>query len=282
MFADLDETLRKLLREELPVKNGEIDIQFDQPTREWSAKLSKPTLNLFLYDVRENNQLRQHQWERISNGNGSVTQKRTPMRVDCNYMLTTWANDPEDEHRLLTRSMMILFRFTILPEGRLVGSLQKPKYDIQTQLARHDKLTNPAEVWSALDNELRPSVSYIVTLALDPWSEVTGPAVQTLMLNTGQAGNLPRFAEFNPEETRSRMAFIGGTIRAKGGDPQEGLTVALKGTGYTAQTGADGRYRLGGLSPGDYTLIVWPPKGAPKEKKIAVPHNKENEFDLEV
>ena len=63
MFADLDETMRQILIEELPVKNGEIDIHFDQPTREWSAKLSKPTLNIFLYDVRENNQLRQHVWQ---------------------------------------------------------------------------------------------------------------------------------------------------------------------------------------------------------------------------
>ncbi len=282
MFADLDKTLRKLLREELPVKNGEIDIQFDQPNREWSAKLSKPTVNLFLYDVRENHQLRQHQWEHIRSGNGSVTQKRSPMRVNCNYILTTWANDSEDEHRLLTRSMIALFRFPIITEDRLEGTLQHPKYEILTQLARHDKLTNPAEVWSALDNELRPSVSYIVTLSLDPWSEVDGPAVQAFTLNTGQAHNLPRLTEINPEDTRNQIAFIGGTIRTKGGNPQGGLTVALKGTGYTAETGSDGQYRLGGLVPGDYTLIVWPPQGKPKEKKIIVPHSKKGEFDLEV
>jgi hypothetical protein len=282
MFADLDKTLRKLLREELPIKNGEIDIQFEQPSREWSAKLSKPTVNLFLYDVRENHQLRQHQWEHIRNGNGSVTQKRSPMRVNCNYILTTWANDSEDEHRLLTRSMIALFRFPTIPEDRLEGTLQNPKYEILTQLARHDKLTNPAEVWSALDNELRPSVSYIVTLSLDPWSEVTGPAVQTFTLNTGHAHNLPRFAAVNPEHTRNQIAFIGGTIREPGGNPQSGLTVALKGTGYTTETGSDGRYRLGGLIPGDYTLIVWPPLGKPKEKKIKVPHSKAGEYDLVV
>ena len=58
MIADLDETLQQLLKNELPIKNGEIDIKFEQPKREWSARLSKPTVNFFLYDLRENVKLR--------------------------------------------------------------------------------------------------------------------------------------------------------------------------------------------------------------------------------
>ena len=68
MLADLDETIRRLLVDELPVKNGEIEISFDQPRRDWSSRISKPTISIFMYDVRENNVLRRHQWERM-NGN---------------------------------------------------------------------------------------------------------------------------------------------------------------------------------------------------------------------
>jgi hypothetical protein len=283
MIADLDETLRRLLIEELPVKNGEIEIQFDQPNREWSAKLSKPTINLFLYDLRENNQLREHRWTRVREENGTVTQKRTPMRVNCHYMLTTWGSDPGDEHRLMTRAMIALFRFPTLPEDRLVGTLRNPPYELLAQLAQHDKLTNPAEIWSALDNEIRPSVSYIVTLALDPWMEVTGPAVKSFELNTGQARDLPRFDRLDPENTRNKLSFLGGTVRAgKGGGPIEGITVALKGTGFLATTGPDGRFRLHGFPPGDHTLIVWPPEGKPKERKIRMPLSKETDLDFEV
>ena len=59
MIDDLDQVLRQLLIRELPIKNREVDVDFDQPTREWSGRLSRPTLNLFLYDLRENNKLRQ-------------------------------------------------------------------------------------------------------------------------------------------------------------------------------------------------------------------------------
>ena len=283
MIADLDETIRQLLIAELPVKNGEIEISFDQPKREWSARLSRPTLNFFLYDVRENAILRQHGWERLSppNGGNLAHLKRTPFRVDCFYMLTTWAAEPDDEHRLLSRALMALFRFPVLPEDRLIGTLQNPPFEIQARLASHDKLTNPAEVWSSLDNELRPSVSYIITLALDPWQEVTGPVVRTLTFRTGQAGSLPRHAEILPGTGVDQMIYIGGTLRDKSQKPLEGIDVAIKGTGLFTRTDADGQYTLGSLQPGEYTLVAWQPEGKPNEKKITVPPT-DGDYDLEV
>ncbi|MBP6472609.1 MAG: DUF4255 domain-containing protein [Chloroflexi bacterium] len=282
MITDLDQTIKKLLIEELPIKNGEIDVKFEQPTREWSAKLAKPTVNFFLYDVRENNTLRQHQWQPVMDGNGRLAdpaaRKRTPFRVDCTYMLTTWATDPGDEHRLLTRCLLALFRHPILPEDRLVGGLQNPTFELQARLAAHDKLTNPAEVWSALDNELRPSVSYIVTLALDPWTAVTGPAVQSLTMRLGQSEN-PRRQELDGETAVTTTTnIIGGTL-LKGAQPQSGIDVALKGTGFMETTDENGRYRFHGVPTGSYTLLAWTSRSKPQEKKITVPAG---DYDVEL
>jgi len=279
MIADLDETLRQLLIQELPVKNAEIEISFHQPKREWSTRLTKPTVNLFLYDLRENPTLRQPQWERIPpsgnggnpSGNHRARLKRSPMRVDCFYMLTTWAAEPEDEHRLLTRCLMTLFRFPILPGERLVGSLVNPPFDIQAQLAAHDRLTNPAEVWTALDNEMRPSVPYVITLALDPWTEVSGPIVRGMFLRTGQANQLP-IAQKLLESTQTELVDIGGTVRSKSGegDPVSGIQVAVKGTGLFATTDHRGRFVLGSLPAGNYTLVAWLPQGKPVEKGVSL------------
>lgn len=287
MIADLDETIRQLLITEMPIENGEIDVTFDQPKREWSSRLSKPTVNLFLYDVRENNVLRQHQWERLSDGNngGNLAHlKRSPFRVDCSYMLTTWAADSEDEHRLLTCCLLTLFRFPVLPEDRLVGSLENPLFEIQARLASHDKLTNPAEVWNTLDNEIRPSVSYVVTLALDPWSEIIGPIVRIFTLRSGQSNTLP-YRYRLVDETRAEMNFIGGTVRdkARGGAPLAGVEVAIKGTGLFSKTDEEGRFTLGSMPPGEYTLVAWPAKGKPREKKIKIAAPVEDgDYDLEV
>lgn len=277
MIADLDETIRQLLIEELPIKNGEIDIKFDQPKREWSSRLSKPTLNFFLYDVRENATLRSHGWERIDNGTGRITaQKRTPMRIDCFYLMTSWAADPEDEHRLITRALMALFRFPIFPNERLIGTLRNPIFEISSRLAVHDRLTNPAEVWSALDNELRPSIPYIITLALDPWSEVTGPAIRTYTIRLGQAETLPRNQKIQEGSVPDEMIFLGGVVRlkTKDGAPQPGLQVAIKGTGWMDTTDEEGRFRFGSIPPGEYTLVAWPggkTPAKPVERKVTIP-----------
>jgi hypothetical protein len=282
----LDETIKKLLVTDMPIKNGEIDVKFDQPKREWSAKLTKPTVNFFLYDLRENVELRQAQYQKMINGNARdniARHKKTPHRVDCFYMLTVWAAEAEDEHRLLTRTLMSLFRHPVLPEHLLVGTLQNPQFPISTYVARHDKLTNPAEVWSALDNEMRTTICYTITLALDPWSEVTGPIVRTLTLRTGQSSTLPLYQELDEGAVDLDFTYIGGTVRNKAKDyePESGLSVAIKDRGWFDTTDDLGRFTLGGMPAGDYTLVVWPPKGKPKEMKITVPAD-DGDYDVEL
>lgn len=296
MIHDLDRTIREILREEAPsVKSGQAEVSFQQPTREWATREgSKPTINLYLYDVRENAQLRTHQWETIVNGHNdglprpenTATQKRTPMRVDCFYMLTTWANDPGDEHRLLAEAMIVLFRHGILPEDMLHNGLKTNQpFDIRTQLARHDVLTNPAELWGALDNDIRPTVSYVVTLTLDPWTEITGPAVQTFTITTGQ--------EQKPSELRKRslhdtgkgapLTYIGGVVYSKGKEsqPLADVEVVIDGTGLYTRTDAEGKFRFFGLQPGDFKLFVRSGGKESKPKAITVPAQQGENYNLE-
>ena len=59
MFADLDESIRQLLIQRGNLDTGEVDIAFDLPSREWAAGVSKPTINLYLYDIRECSELKE-------------------------------------------------------------------------------------------------------------------------------------------------------------------------------------------------------------------------------
>ena len=282
MLSDLDETIRELLKAEIPIKNGEIDIKFEQPKREWSAKLTRPTINLYLYDVRENATLRHHGWEgKPRNGRPlTATKKRFPYRFDCSYMMTVWANEPEDEHNLLARTMLALLRFPIIPEQLLLGSIQNQPFDVQARVGVHDKLTNPAEVWGSLDNEIRPTVPYIITLALDPWTEIDGPVVKSFTIRSGQAEGLPWRPTVPEENVAWETTFIGGIVTDKSDKPRSGIEVALKGTGFFATTDDEGRFTIGGVRPGDYTLIAWPAKGRPKQQKITIP-SKTGEYNLQ-
>lgn len=284
MLDELDDTLKQLLTAEMPIRNGEVEVTFEQPNRNNTTRWKKPAVNFFLYDLRENNVLRQHQWERQAGdgGRSSLAKlKRTPYRVNCFYMLTTWANDPETEHRLMSRCLFTLFRHPILPAEHLVGSLKNQPFDLTVQLASHDQLTNPAEVWASLDNEMRPSVSYIITLALDPWKEETAPLALTLTLRPGQAA-APLISErLAPNAREFAMNLIGGTVwdKSPGGGALPGIAVAVKGTGLFTTSNDKGRFTLSSLPDGEYTLVAWPVEGRPVEKKVAVPA-REGNYDI--
>ena len=274
MIADLDRTIEELLIRELPIKNGEIDIKFDQPKREWSARLARPTINFFLYDVRENNVLRQHQWQKVAMQNGRLTpnqvqQKRTPFRIDCHYMMTVWATEPQDEHRLMSRSLMALFRHPIIPSDVLMGDLKDQPFKLQAWLGSHDKLTNPAEIWGSLDNEIRPSISYIVTLAIDPWQVLSTPLVSTLTMDMGQVDKPDEHRELE-EGTRGTAVTIRGTV-IQNDLPQPNIQVAIKGTGLFTTTNEEGQFAISPLQAGDHTLVIWPAEGQPQEKAISIP-----------
>lgn len=269
MFQELDEVLRQLLIREIPIKNGDVDITFDQPSREWAARLSRPTLNIFLHDVRENIQLRgSQQWTVEHRSDGTAVQRRTPVRVALHYMITTWANDPDDEHNLLGRTLLVLFRQPHLPEDLLPESLQEQPAPIPLEVAQQDTLRNPADVWNALDNEIRPAVTLIVTLALDPYKPFVTPLVRTRELRMGQSRR-PLAETLTAGLSPDVFWTIGGAIHTD--KPIENIKLTLVERNLTVPVQETGRFAIGQLQAGEYTLEVAVNGGKPKQHKITVP-----------
>jgi hypothetical protein len=257
MIDDLDEVLRQLLIREMPIKNGEVDIKFDQPKREWSARVSRPTLNLFLYDVRENQKLRQAQpmWDMVHNPDGTITRRRKPVRLDLHYMITAWATEPEDEHRLLARALMALFRFSHLPEELLPESLGRQPAPVSFMVAQYDELRNATDVWNVLDNEMRPGIALIVTLALDPYLPVVAPLVRTRELRVGPSP-LPQLQRLEEGLEPDLFWTIGGTLRSDQPLNGESVHLVLVEKGLVVPLLPNGRFAIGPIEAGDYTLEV--------------------------
>lgn len=270
MINDLNQVLRQLLIRELPIKNSEVDIAFDQPKREWSARLSRPTLNLFLYDLRENQKLRQTQpmWETKRNDDGTVTQRRKPVRLDLHYMITAWATEPADEHRLLTRTSMVLFRLPHLPQDLLPESLQNQPRTIPIMVGQYDELRNPTDVWNVLDNEMRPALPCVITLALDPHRPIVGPLVRTRELRVGPA-SVPSLRRFDEQVEPDRFWTIGGTVRSD--HPLESVGLTLVERGLKVPLRPEGRFVIGPLEAGEYTLAASVEGAEPRRFKITVP-----------
>jgi hypothetical protein len=181
VFAELDDTIRQLLTRYVPLDLAQVDVSFEAPDREWSGRLSRPTVNCFLYDVHQNIERRDSDWQVTrDDATRAVTRKKGPLRIDATYYLTVWARAAEDEHRLLWRVMAALARFPVIPEAVLADGLRDQPFPLQTRLAQPDQTrTSATDLWQALDNRVRPSLSYVVTLALDSTIEFTSPMVFT-------------------------------------------------------------------------------------------------------
>jgi hypothetical protein len=177
VFADLDNTIRALLIRHVPLDLSEVDISFDTPDREWSGRLSRPAINCFLYDIRENLHLRETSWSATRN-NGSITVRKGPLRFDVTYQVTVWARIAEDEHNLLWRTLAALARHPTIPEELLEGTMKEQPFPVPVWISQPDHTPrNMSDLWQAIDNRIRPSLTYVVTLALDPNVEYTSPVV---------------------------------------------------------------------------------------------------------
>jgi hypothetical protein len=251
LFADLDETLRQLLTRLVPLDPTEVELSFDTPDREWSGRLTRPAVNCFLYDVRENHKLRASGWEVRREGAGNTASRaKGPLRVNATYQVTTWARAREDEHRLLWRVLAALMRHPMLPADTLVGGLREQPFPIPTHVAQPETMpANVGDLWSALDNRIRPALTYVVTLALDPELVISSPLVLTA----------PRISvrQTDAEESR-RGLIVRGRVRDRKAPDRTvaGALVLLTQTGDRAMTDDEGRFRFAGVPRGPITLVV--------------------------
>ncbi|MGH2709273.1 MAG: DUF4255 domain-containing protein [Actinomycetota bacterium] len=164
MINDVDESLRALLRRDV-LDGAGVEISFEAPSKEWSVRRNTPTLNLYLYEIREDLERRQVQYEEVRDERGIVVDRRLPpRRFKLSYLLTAWTQRPDDEHRLLSSTLSCFLRFDALPEDILQGELAAQPYPVRITVG----LPLPPErsisdVWTALGGELKPSLDLIVT-----------------------------------------------------------------------------------------------------------------------
>jgi hypothetical protein len=172
MIRDLSETLRAILDDPgLAVSFPELEaaqVVFDPPVESFNP--AQTTVNLFLYDIRENTQLRSNEPE-VTRHNGLATIQRPPMRVACSYLVTAWpvgGTEPVlQEHQLLGQTLLVLSRYPTIPAAFLKGQLTGQAPSLPMMVAKSDGIKDPSEFWTALGNKLRPSISVTVTISLE-------------------------------------------------------------------------------------------------------------------
>lgn len=207
MIGQVDEALRALVRE--AVGSTDVEVLLDAPTKDWAARRNAPTVDVYLYDVRED--LRRRTRGFLENRvEGVVTDRFAPPRhFRLSYLVTAWTQRPEDEHRLLDSVLLHLLRFDALP----VHVLEDPLRSAGARVPLFVGLPPPedrgfADVWTALGGELKPSIDVVVdTPVLTEVSAHVGPRVQEpLILDAADTAGGGRDEHVQRHEPPARAA----------------------------------------------------------------------------
>ena len=120
MFQEVDAALVALIKDEA-IGDADVAIALDVPNRPWFAAVQGLTVNVFLYDVRENAARRDVMYEPVLDETGRIVGRRAPaMRYDLYYLLSVWGTtDPALEHQVMAALLVGLGRHDVFPEARV-------------------------------------------------------------------------------------------------------------------------------------------------------------------
>jgi hypothetical protein len=168
MIHELDKALETLVRRDAP-DCAEADVVFDAPTKDWAARRNAPTVNLYLYDIREDLRRRERGLTEERGDDGQVVQRRpSPRYFKLSYLVTAWTSRPEDEHRLLASLLRCFLLHDAMPDDLVAGPLAETGRPLPLTVGMPPPEDRAfADVWSALGGELKPSLDIVVVAPVD-------------------------------------------------------------------------------------------------------------------
>ena len=185
MLHLLDETLEAFLREVVPLPARDVDIAFEAPDGEWSAALStKPTVDLYLWDVRPNLAERDYGEVIVEEADGRRYRRDPLPRVDCRYLVTAWTSEVRDEHSLLGDVLNALLLNPSIAKEHLKGAFADVR-PLPTLRLRSGDGSENSDFWSALGGQLKPGLDLVVTATIDAaLRAMAGPPTETVTIRT--------------------------------------------------------------------------------------------------
>jgi hypothetical protein len=261
-IADLDEALRTLLKRNLDRHGFEgVEIAFDAPAKEWSGKLTGPTVDLFLYDMREALD-RATNTPRERRGNGFAVISDPPLQLELTYAVTAWTKAVEDEHRLLSQVLAILFSYSDIPPDVINENASTTLARAETSVGRPRE--EKADFWTSVGGQYKASIDFVVQIVIESGATfVRGPEVRTTtirsrLLDAGRA-------------SMEELHRFGGTVTGEDGSTTAGVWVAMPESGRWAATDGDGRFHFARVPAGRHRIVARTVDGAEAEATVSVP-----------
>ena len=193
VIHEVDVALRSLIEREA-ADGTEVEVVFDAPTKDWASRRNVPTIDVYLYDIRED--LRRRERGLINDYDGDRVSARhlPPRHFKLSYLVTAWTQRPEDEHRLLSALLACFLRHDALPQDLVTGPLAELGLPVPVTVALPPPEDRSfADVWSALGGELKPSLDIVVSAPTDTGRQYRAapPVVAPSRVSLGGLGGWP-------------------------------------------------------------------------------------------
>ena len=255
MIDDMDRSLEALLLLELGTPLP-FDLSFAVPDRDFTpVSAVRSTLNCYLYDIREQRDLRDPVPRMRREPGGGFVRETSPSRITLSYCITAWSPagvtpaiaQHLDEHNLLGAVLRALLRNPELPTAALKGALAGQPVPVPTLVARPDAARDVGDFWNAIGGKLRPSVELAVTISLAFGADERGSLVTSIEARVGDRAT--------PRGYDSSLV-VAGTVwdAAVPRRPVPGAWVRVDQTGETQVADEGGHFVLGRIGGGSYTL----------------------------
>ena len=261
-IADLDEGLRGLLRSDLKRHGFDgVEISFDAPSREWSGKLTGPAVNMFLYDIREARD-RATSTPETHGAAGEAFMVPPPLRLALTYAVTAWTKAVEDEHRLLSQVLAILFSNARLPRDLLNARPSNVPGPIDASVGRPRE--DKADFWSAVGGQYKASIDYVVQFAIESGARFErGPEARTRTVRMRRSDGRRADVE--------ELHGLGGTVRDERGEPIAHAWITMPHVGAWAASDLAGRFRFARIASGTHRVVVRTIDGHETAATVTVP-----------
>jgi hypothetical protein len=211
-----------------------------------------PTLNLYVYDIRESRQL-QHSGRQVdrkaSRNLQSANVSWTPDWFDVSILLTAWDRTALGEHYLISEALSLLLRHRSIQEQFLAPELRR-----YGNLSMSVALEPPIEVgslWSALNVPLRPALYLTVAVPIDShqtpvpmvWERIV--SLNNLLDKQGDSAVITR-----------KVAIAGFVKHETTNLPISEVKITVVGTEKSTESNDEGLFFFDNLSTGNYVLAL--------------------------
>jgi hypothetical protein len=266
MIDDLSKTLKAVLHDpafatQFPELTG-AEILFDRPLDPFTP--AQTTVDVFLYDLRENLDLRLNE-PTATRVNNQVVTHPAALRLACSYLVTAWPVGGNDlslqEQKLLSQVLRVLSRYPTIPASFLQGSLVGQDPPLPMVTLHPDALKNLAEFWSSLGSKLKASLTVTVTISVPVFADVTDYMVITH--STSYAPGLSAQSD--------TLVQFGGRVIDSHSNAVVGALVDMLDIGLRGTTDQAGRFDFQQVPSGAYNIRAIASGFKPQVQSVTVP-----------